>query len=46
MISRETRDKWVEQHCECGADKHGNWSESLFKEFGCNCNPSEEVTDQ
>ena len=42
MISK---DKWVEEHCECGVDSHGKWSATLFEEFGCDCNPSEEDAD-
>ena len=30
-------EQWVEEHCQCGIDKSGKWSEELFAEFGCTC---------
>lgn len=30
-------EQWVEEHCQCGIDKSGKWSEELFEEFGCTC---------
>jgi hypothetical protein len=35
------RELWIENHCECGIDKFGAWSESLFEYFGCQCDPAE-----
>ena len=29
--------KWIEENCECGIDRNGNWSDEVFDRFGCEC---------
>lgn len=36
-IAYAMNDLEVEEHCQCGIDKSGKWSEELFEEFGCTC---------
>ena len=27
----------IEENCECGLTEDGSWDESLFDEWGCDC---------
>jgi len=29
--------KWIEENCECGLDRNGDWSDEVFDRFGCDC---------
>ena len=43
MIDIESEvERLIEEFCECGLDEKGQWSETIFEEFGCNCR--EELT--
>jgi hypothetical protein len=28
---------YIQEHCQCGIDRDGKWSEKVFDEHGCTC---------
>ena len=43
--TNEIIEKWIADNCECGVLESGEWSEQLFAEFGCGCNPEEAIDE-
>jgi len=37
IIRHECSRCYKETNCQCGIDRDGNWSESVFNRFGCDC---------
>ena len=33
----ERMEEEIEENCECGLTENGSWDESLFDEWGCDC---------
>tara|TARA_R100000426_G_C4823570_1_gene111631 strand:+ start:1516 stop:1647 length:132 start_codon:yes stop_codon:yes gene_type:complete len=37
----KTIEEEIEENCECGLTEEGLWDESLFDEWGCDCERKE-----